>query len=93
MLQSPVLDVQGHVGVLCAASLSRVQLLVTPWTVACQAFLSVELFRQEFCNGLPFPPPGDLPHPGIEPGSPASPAWAGEYLGIPGKHCVSCTGS
>ena len=39
----------------------RVQLLVTPWTVACQAPLSVEYFRQEYWSELPFPPPGDLP--------------------------------
>src|SRR5574337_1098638 len=44
---------------------------VTPWTVACQAPLSMELSRQEYWSGLPFPPPGDLPDPGIKPGSPA----------------------
>ena len=42
---------------------------VTPWTVACQSPLSVEFSRQEYWNGLPFPSPGDLPNPGIEPGS------------------------
>ena len=42
-----------------------------PWTVARQAPLSMEFFRQEYWSGLPFPPPGDLPHPMIEPGSPA----------------------
>ena len=52
-------------------SLSRVQLLVTPWTVAHQASLSVEFSRQESWTGLPFPPPGDLPDPGIEPETPA----------------------
>ena len=45
--------------------------LVTPWTVACQAPLSMGFSRQEYWNGLPFPSPGDLPNPGIEPGSPA----------------------
>ena len=40
------------------------------WTVAHQAPLSMEFSRQEYRNGLPFPPPGDLPDPGIEPGSP-----------------------
>ena len=45
--------------------------MVTPWTVACQASLSVEVSRQEYWTGLPFPSPGALPHPGIEPGSPA----------------------
>ena len=51
--------------------LSRVQLFVTPWTVAYQAPLSMGFSRQEYWSGLPFPSPGDLPNPGIEPGSPA----------------------
>ena len=42
---------------------------VTPWTVAHQAPLSMEFSRQEFWNGLPFLPPGNLPNPGIEPTS------------------------
>ena len=45
--------------------------LITPWTVARQAPLSMGLSRQEFGSQLPFPSPGDLPDPGIEPGSPA----------------------
>ena len=45
--------------------------LVTPWTVACQAPLSIGFPQQESWSGLPFPSPGDLPDPGIEPGSPA----------------------
>ena len=40
----------------------------TPWTVAHQAPLPMEFSRQEYWNGLPFPPPGDLPNPRIEPG-------------------------
>ena len=52
-------------------SLSCVQLVVTPWTVAYQAPPSVGFSRQEYWSGLPFPFPGDLPYPGIEPGSPA----------------------
>ena len=52
-------------------SLSRVQLFVTPWTVAYQASHSMGFSRQEYWSGLPFPSPGDLPDPGIEPGSPA----------------------
>ena len=52
-------------------SLSRVRLFVTPWTVAHQAPPSMEFSRQEYWSGLPFPSPGDLPNPGIEPGSPA----------------------
>ena len=47
---------------------------MTPWTVACQAPLSIEFSRQEQWSGLPFPPPGDLPDPEIEPESPVSPA-------------------
>ena len=43
----------------------------TPWTVACQAPLSMEFSRQEYWSGLPFPFPGDLPDLGIEPRSPA----------------------
>ena len=53
------------------SSLSHVWLFATPWTVACQATLSMEFSRQEHWNGLPFPSPGDLPHPGMEPESPA----------------------
>ena len=51
-------------------SLSHVQLFATPWTVAYQAPQSMEFSRQEYCSGLPFTFPGDLPDPGIEPGSP-----------------------
>ena len=47
---------------------------MTPWTVAHQAPPSMEFSRQEYWSGLPFPSPGDLPNPGIEPGSPA--LWA-----------------
>ena len=45
--------------------------LGTPWTVARQAPLCMGFSRQEYWSGLPFPSPGDLPSPGIEPGSPA----------------------
>ena len=55
-----------------AWSLSGVQLFVTPWTVACQAPLSMGFSRQEYWNGLPCPPPGDLPNPGIKPRSSAT---------------------
>ena len=48
-----------------------VQLFVTPWTIARQAPLSMEFSRQEYWCGLPFPFPGNLPNPGIEPRSPA----------------------
>ena len=49
--------------------LSPVQLFATPWTVAHQAPLSIGFSRQEYWSRLPFLPPGDLPHPGIEPAS------------------------
>ena len=52
----------------------NVQLFVIPWTVACHASLSMEFYRQEYWSGLPFLSPGDLPNPGIEPGSTALPA-------------------
>ena len=54
-----------------AKSLSHIQLFVIPWAVACRAPLSMGFSRQEHWSGLPFPSPGDLPEPGIEPRSPA----------------------
>ena len=58
----------------------------TPWTVAYQASLSMGFSRQERWSGLPFPSPGDLPDPGIEPRSPALQADAlpSEPPGNPG---------
>ena len=55
---------------LCVKLLSRVRLSATPWTVARQAPPSMGFSRQEYWSGLPFPSPGDLPNPGIEPRSP-----------------------
>ena len=52
-------------------SLGRVRLFPTPWTVAYQVSPSMGFFRQEYWSGLPFPSPGHLPDPGIEPRSPA----------------------
>ena len=52
-------------------SLSHVRLFATLWTVAHQAPLSMGFTRQEYWSGVPFPSPGDLPDPGIEPWSPA----------------------
>ena len=65
----------------------HVQLSATPWTGAHQAPLSMEFSRQEYWNGLPFPISGDLPNPGIEPGSPTSLPLS--YLGSP-KTCAQC---
>ena len=61
----------------CASVLSRVRLFATPWTVTNQAPLSTGFSRQEYWSGLPFPPPGELPDPGIELESLVSPALAG----------------
>ena len=61
-------------------SLSRVRLFATPWTAAHQASLSMGLSRQEYWSGLPFPPPGDLPNPQIEPTSPAALALQADSL-------------
>ena len=52
----------------------------TPWTVACQAPLSMGLSSQEYWSGLLCPPPGRLPNPGIEPESLMSPALAGGFF-------------
>ena len=62
------------------SSFSRVQLCVTLWAVALQAPLSMGFFQQEYWNGLPCPPPGDLPDPGIKPASPASPTLLVEFF-------------
>ena len=59
---------------------SYVQLCGTPWTVAHQAPLSLGFSRQEYWSGLPFPPAGDLPDPGIEPVSLMSPLLAGGFF-------------
>ena len=58
------------VSVACPCSVAKSCLtLATPWTLACQAPLSMGFSREEYWSGLPFPSPGDLP--GIKPGSPA----------------------
>ena len=70
---------------VCAQLLSFVQLFAIPCTVACQASLSMKFPRQEYWSGLPFPPLGDLPNPGIEPASPALQAYSlpPHHLGSP----------
>ena len=50
---------------VCVQSFSHVWFFVNTWTLACQAPLSMEIPRQEYLSGVPFPPPRDLPHPGI----------------------------
>ena len=70
MKEEESLSGQGKVKVKLK-SLSRVLLFATPWTVAYEAPLSMGFSRQEYWSGLPFPSPGELPNPGIEPRSPA----------------------
>ena len=67
---------------------SHAWLFATPWTVAPQALLSMGFSRQEYWSGVPFPSPGDLPDPGIEPRSPALEA---DTLTSepPGKRCAN----
>ena len=75
--------------------LSRVRFFATPWTVALQAPLSMGFSRREYWAGLPFPFPGDLPHPGIELTCLKSPALAGRFFTTgttckaPGNHLWS----
>ena len=65
-LEPPAMEVKGKVKV---KSLSRVRLFATPWAAAYQASPSMGFSKQECWSGLPFPSSGDLPDPGIEPGS------------------------
>ena len=85
----------------CVKSLSRVRFFATPWTVAHQVPLSMGFSRQEYQNGLPFPPPGDLRDPGIKLTSLTSPELAGgfftkiatwEALRFPGYYKQCCNG-
>ena len=69
--------------VRACAVLSRLHVsdsFVSPWTVTTQTPVFVGVSRQECWSGLPFPPPGDLPDPGIEPMSLDSPALAGRFF-------------
>ena len=59
---------------------SRVRPFVTLWTIALQTPWSMGFSRQEYWSGLPCPPLGDLPDPGIKPTSLMSPALAGEFF-------------
>ena len=63
-----------------AQSLSHIQLLATPWTVACLVPKSMGFSRLEHRSDLPFPPPGNLSHSGTEPVSFVSPALAGRFF-------------
>ena len=86
---------RGHETLYVLRHFSHVQLFVTPWTVACQAPLSLGFSQQEYWSGLPCPPPGHLPDQGTEPMSPTSPAlqadsFATEPLGKPGTLYGKC---
>ena len=71
---------------------SHVQFFATSGTITGQSPLSMEFFRQECWSGLPCPPPGDLPNPGIEPGYPALQADSlpSEPTGLPILYMVVC---
>ena len=78
---------------MLACMLSRfscVQFCATLWIVAHQAPLSMGFSRQEYWSGLPCPPPGDLPDPGVKPMSPVSPALQADSLPLShqGSPCV-----
>ena len=70
---------------VCVQLFSCVRLFVAPGTVAHQASLSVKFSRQEHWSGISFPPPEDLPNPGIKPASPAlqMDSFTAELLGKP----------
>ena len=72
---------------VCVCVLVAQLFFATPWTVALQAPWCVGFPRQEYWSGLPFPSPGDLPHPGIEPGSLALQVDSLPFE-PPGKPCV-----
>ena len=65
---------------VCVCKHSCVQLVATPWTVACQNAMSMEFPRQEYQSRLSFPTPGDLPNPGIKPTPLVSPAFTGIFF-------------
>ena len=79
---------------MCVYVLSRVQLFATPWSLSGSSVHSRKILtwnfpgKKEYWSGLPFPLPGDVPDPGIEPASLASPALAGRFFTTtpPGKH-------
>ena len=78
--------------IVCAwvlSHFSHVWLLVTIWTVALQASLSMGFSRQEYWNGLPCSPPGDLPDPRIDPASFVSPTLAGELFTTTWEACIT----
>ena len=78
-----ILQIRSLSNIICNGNMcmpSHVRLFATPWTVAHKAPLSMGFPRQEYWNVLPFPPPGHLPNPGIEPASPVDLALAGRFF-------------
>ena len=65
---------------ICTQLISHFQVFKNPWTVACQAPLSMEFSRQEHWSGMPMSTSGDLPNPGMEPWGLASPALVGRLF-------------
>ena len=92
LLKAALFDLSIKYDVCCV--LCHDLLFVTPWTVACQAPLSMGFSRKKYRRGLPFPPLGDLPDPGTEPTALASPALAGRVFNAapPGKSVLHYVG-
>ena len=82
IINAPKVSVCAHTRA-CTHTLSLVQLFAILWTVAHQSPLFMEFSRQEYCSGLLFPTPGDLPDWGIEPTSLVSPVLAGGFFITP----------
>ena len=80
ILETPHCPFPNHLSACVLSRLSHVQLFATLWTAALQTPLSIGFSRQEYWIGLPYPPLGDLPDPGIEPMSLMSPALAGGFF-------------
>ena len=78
---------------VCLVARSCPTLLVTLWTVVCQASLSMGFSRWEYWSGLPFPSTGDLPDSGIEPASPVAPALEWIIYHWATRNALSCLGS
>ena len=85
---------ESFISIYSACMLSPVRLFATPWTVASQAPLFMEFSRPEYWSGLPFPHPGYLPNPRIEPESPLAPTLAGRFFTteLPGKTFIYSRG-
>ena len=79
-LEIPVLFITFKAFVCVLSRFSHVKLFVILWTVAFQALLSMGFSRQEYWSRVPFPPPRDIPNPGMEPPPLVSPALAGGFF-------------